>query len=101
MLNALTTTLNDDNIKILDAIAAIYMIPVDKYNKDYDMFNKGNLGYNGEERIIDEIKNSKDTKYLILKDEFSKNWQTPLTIIDYVKNNKIKSGEIEIFDIYE
>ena len=31
-------------VYILDANAAIYMIPLDKYNKDYDMFNKGNLG---------------------------------------------------------
>ena len=57
--------------------------------------------YNGEKRIIKEIVNSKDTKYLILKDEFNKNWQTPLEIINYVKKNKIKTGEIEIFDIYE
>ena len=28
----------------------------DRYNKDYDMFNKGNLGKNGENRIINEIK---------------------------------------------
>ncbi|MBE5820336.1 MAG: hypothetical protein E7310_05955 [Clostridiales bacterium] len=31
-------------VYILDANAALYMIPLNKYNKDYDMFNKGNLG---------------------------------------------------------
>ena len=35
---------NDKTVYILDATAAIFMIPIDKYNKDYDMFLKGNLG---------------------------------------------------------
>ena len=90
-----------ENVKILDATAAIYMIPIDKYNKDYDMLLKGNLGENGEEILIKDIEQSKDTKYLVLKDEYSKNWQTPLNIIKYVTNNKTKTGEIEIFNIYE
>ena len=38
------------NVYILDASAAIYMIPINRYNKDYDMFLKGNLGACGEER---------------------------------------------------
>ena len=35
---------NNKTVYILDATAAIYMIPLNKYNKDYDMFLKGNLG---------------------------------------------------------
>ena len=87
---------NNQDVKILDASAAIYMIPIDQYNKNYDMLLKGNLGENGENKIIEEIAN-----YLILKDKFNKNWQTPLNIIDYVKNNKKKIGEIAVYDIYE
>ena len=89
------------DIKILDATAAIYMIPINKYNKNYDMLLKGNLGENGEKNIKEEIKNSRDIKYLVLQDRFNKNWQTPLDVIEYVKTNKNKIGEIEIFDIYE
>ena len=91
--------LKNDNVIILDASAAAYMIPIDRYNKDYDMFNKGNLGYKGEQKIIEQIMEN-NTQYLILKDEYSKNWQTPMDIIEYVKENKTKIGEIEIFDIY-
>lgn len=37
--------LNQDKpVYILDAEAAIFMIPIDKYNKKYDLFLKGNLG---------------------------------------------------------
>ena len=91
----------EKKVKILDASAAIYMIPIDRYHKNYDMLLKGNLGKNGEQKIIQEISEKKDVKYLILKDEFSKNWQIPLKIIDYVKNNKTKIGEIGLFDIYQ
>lgn len=90
-----------ENVKILDATAAIYMIPIERYNKDYDLFLKGNLGGDGEEKIIKDIENSIDTKYFVLKDQYQKNWQTPLNIIDFVKENKTKVGEIEIFDIYK
>lgn len=97
------TYINSSNkdIKILDASAAVYMIPLNRYNKAYDMLNKGNLGHNGEEKIIKNIQESKNTQYLILKDYYILNWQTPLSIINYVKENKTKVGEIEIFDIYE
>lgn len=91
----------NENVKILDATAALYMIPLNRYNKDYDMLLKGNLGFDGENRIIKEISNFKNTKYLILNDKYNKNWQTPFDIINYVKENKKKSGEISIFDIYE
>ena len=93
--------LENKDIKILDSSAAIYMIPIDRYNKDFDMFNKGNFGANGEKRIIQNILESKGTKFLILNDKYSKNWQTPLDIIDFVKINKTKTGKIKIFDIYE
>ena len=77
------------------------MIPINKYNKNYDMLLKGNLGKNGEKNIKEEIKDSRDIRYLVLQDRFNRNWQTPLDVIEYVKTNKNKIGEIEIFDIYE
>ena len=66
------------------------MIPIDRYNKNYDMFLKGNLGESSFEKITNDIKNNSETRYLILKDKYKKNWQTPLNIIDYVKENKTK-----------
>ncbi len=41
---------NGKTVYILDSIAAIYMIPEENYNKNYDMFNRGNLGKDGEKR---------------------------------------------------
>lgn len=92
---------SNKNVKILDATAAIYTIPTNIYNKNYDMLLKGNLGKNGEEKLIQEIQENNNTQYLVLKDNFTKNWQTPIDVINYVLENKTKIGKIEIFDIYE
>ncbi len=89
-------------VYILDAEAAIYMISLDRYNKDFDMFNKGNLGSKNEVGIIEELKQlPSGTKLLIKNNKYSKNWQTPMEVIHFVENNFNKIDEINIFDIYE
>lgn len=90
---------NDDNVIILDASASVYMIPLNRYNKDFDMFNKGNLGINGEERIIKEISNYQNTIYLVINEK-DRNWQTPLKVIEYVEKNKKKIDTIDVFYVY-
>ena len=69
-------------VYILDSDAALYMIPIDRYHKDYDMFNKGNFGSRGEEGKIEDLKEEKDIIVLIKKDGIA------------------RIGEILIFDIY-
>lgn len=93
--------LENKNVIIADTSASLYMIPIDRYNKDFDTFNKGNFGANGEKRLIEQISNSKDVKYLLLSDKFSKNWQMPTEVIEFIKLRKNKIGTIEIYDIYE
>jgi len=104
-------TIIDDYIKtqhacgkgvyILDATACIYMIPIDIYNKNYDMFNKGNLGAKGEEGQIEKLKNENNTIVLILNDNYRRNWQNPEKVRAYIINDWNKIGEILHFDIYE
>ena len=109
--NALINKINDvDNyilsqntdVYILDAEAAIYMISLDLYNKDFDMLLKGNLGSSGEIGQIEKIKNLEiGTKILIKNEKYNLNWQTPMEVLYYIRNNLNKIGEINIFDIYE
>lgn len=95
--------LNKNNkIYILDSEAAIYMISLNQYHKDFDMFLKGNLGSGGEIGQIKKINQlEKGTKILIKNNQYKLNWQTPLEVISYIKNNFTKIGEVSIFDIYE
>lgn len=86
-------------VYVLDAEAAIYMIPLDIYNKDYDMFLKGNLGKSGEQGIIDRIASEDDAIYLIKKSGL--NWQNPDNVRNYIIDNLQCTGDISIFWIFE
>ena len=92
---------NNKKVYILDATAAIYMIPINIYNKDYDMFLKGNIGGKGEQGQIEKIKNMKNAYLLIKHNANDRNWQTPTEVIEYVENNLKKVDTIESFDVYD
>ena len=83
----------------MDVSAAVYMIPVDRYNKNYDMFRIGNLGSGGEDAIIEKIK-SEDSLYLIKNDESKINWQNPSKIRAYIKENMELVDSKGSFDVY-
>lgn len=92
----------DKDIYILDATAALYMIPLNKYNKDYDLFLKGNIGAESEEGQIKKLKNEDKNTIILIKNEmYIRNWQNPENVRNYIINNWTKTGEIGCFDIYE
>lgn len=91
----------EKEVILLDATAAYYMIPIDQYHKNYDMFLKGNLGSKGEDGQIEKLKNLQNTQILIMNDAYNRNWQNPEKVRKYIQANKTKIGEIGIFDIYE
>ena len=88
------------DVYILDSEAAVYMIPLDRYNKDFDMFLKGNLGSASEEGQIEKIKHMENAIILIKNDKIALNWQTPTTVIEYIKNNLEKIGTVSFFNAY-
>lgn len=88
-------------VNILDSNAVAIHIPMDKYIKNYDMFNKGNFGKEGEAGLISEIQQNNNQVYLIKKSKYAKNWQNPTLVTDYIEQNLNKTGEINIYDIYE
>lgn len=89
-------------VYILDAEAAIYMIPLDKYNKDYDMFLKGNVGKDGEKGQIEKIKQRQENElYLIKKESLNLNWQTPVNVIKYIRDNLELVDQISIYEVYK
>ena len=91
----------DKKVYILDPISALYTIPIDVYNKNYDMFLIGNLGKDGEQGIIEDIKNEEDAIYLVKNEQYLRNWQNPEGVREYVINNLEKTGELLYFDIYQ
>lgn len=91
----------DRNVYILDAVSAIYTIPINQYTKNYDMFLIGNLGGDGEEGIIEDLQEEENYIVLIKNEQYSRNWQNPEKVRKYIIENMNKIGEIDAFDVYE
>lgn len=64
------------------------------------MFLKGNIGKDGEDGIIEEIKNSSNTIYILKNRELPLNWQAPVNAINYIRENSEYVGDLDIFEIY-
>ena len=88
-------------VYILDSMSAIFTIPIDRYYKNYDIFDIGNFGGRGEDGIIEDLKNTDNLLVLIRKDGIPKNWQHPYKITDYAIENFEKIEEIDIYDVYK
>lgn len=99
-VNDVRNQYSKDKIYILDSDASLYDIAEEKYYKNYDMFNKGNLGKNSEDGIIKNIEDSTDSYYMIRKKNISANWQTPTQVTQYIRDNLENVGEVDMYDIY-
>lgn len=84
-------------VYIADASAAVYMIPLDLYHKDFDMLSKGNTGSQSVRQLLSGTENA---LFLIAKDSSNWNWQTNLELLYYIKENYQLVGEVEQFDVY-
>ena len=82
-------------VYILDSTAGIYYIPLNQYNKDYDMFLKGNLGGKGEDGIIERIDTEENAIYLLKKSGL--NWQNPGDVRNYIIDNLEYSEDVLCF----
>ena len=76
------------------------MIPLDRYNKNFDLFLKGNLGAKGEKGQIENLENMEEKTILIMKDTLRRNWQNPEEVRNYIKQNMTKIETIGVFDVY-
>lgn len=91
-----------DNTYIVNTIGVLYMIPLERYNGIFDLVNKGNLGEDGENALIDRIKNMENVYFLVVpsnKITVSSD-QNPLKVIEYIENNYEYIKDLERFKVY-
>ena len=50
--------------------------------------------------IIQDLKSKDNLMLLVVKDIYKTNWQTPETILDFVRNNYERVDEVDVFDVY-
>ena len=87
------------NVKIISYYANLYMNLLGRNNGEMDLPFYGNLGKDGEDGLIEQIKQLKNTKILILTQE-DENYQESKKVMNYIKENYPKEGEIRQFSIY-
>ena len=86
-------------VKILSYKSDLYMNILKRNNGKMDLPFYGNLGKDGVDGLIEEIKQLKNTKLLILNDD-TYLYQESDKIRNFIKDNYKKIGEIEEFYIY-
>lgn len=88
------------DVKIVSYYSNLYMNILGKNNGIMDLPFGGNMGKDGAEGVINQIKNLKNSKILITKEKDEK-YQETTQIRDYIQSNMKLIGEINRFLIYE
>ena len=89
------------NVKILSYKANLYMLPLEKNNGIFDLAFFGNMGKEGENGLINEISQLKNTFLLIPTDEKNVFQQESKKVRQYIINSYEKIGEIQEYSIYK
>lgn len=95
----------DKNQKGLDVIicsseSAYVMIPLKQSHGAYDLIFYGNLGYNGIEKMKQDILSREHTEFLVLKREDDMFRQEVTEIRDFIIENLSRYGEFLNYDVY-
>lgn len=104
-IEELSAYIEYQNSKGIDVIicsydSALTMVPLRQSHGAYDLVFYGNLGYNGIEKIKEDILSRERTEFIIFKDEDDMFGQEVREIRDFIQNNLTKCGEILNYDIY-
>ena len=90
----------DKQTIVLSYYSNLYMNILDRNNEKMDLPFYGNLGREGEDGLIEEIKELQNANLLILKEEDNK-FQESKKVRNYVIKNYKQIGEIGRFFIYD
>lgn len=84
-------------VLIADSYATAYLLPIERYYKDFSLLNIGNLGT----QSVSELLWRENAIYLVRSDQSLANQQSCYELIEYITTNYIKIGEVLGFDVYE
>ena len=90
---------NGIDVKILSHRAMWYLLQLHQFNGEMDLPFYGNLGQDGEDGLIENIKKLKNTKVLILK-EGETRAQESEKMEELIRQNYKKTEEISVFEVY-
>ncbi|MBR4733750.1 MAG: hypothetical protein IK081_13380 [Lachnospiraceae bacterium] len=85
-------------VRFADQSAAFFNIPMDTYEKNWDMLNIGNFGTNTIEGLLGEDHNY---LYFVYRNEEDLGLQSHFELIHYIKKHYEKIDEVLCFDVYK
>lgn len=85
-------------VRVVGDSAIAFKIPIDYYEKDWDLLLVGNIG---TKSVDDLLETSEKCQYLVNKNTELLGSQNHFELIEYIKNNYVKVGEVLMFDVYE
>ena len=89
---------NSKKIIFLSSNAYYFKLINNKNIDHFDLINKGNMGYNGHNKLINRINKNRDAYYLI--DRYELLGQIDGEALSYVKDNARKIDSVNRFDVY-
>lgn len=95
---------NNNDIRVFSIEAMLYTLELNIDNGYFDMPLNGNMGENGDDKLIKEIKELKTGTLLLIENEELTKYKTdqfPVNVRNFVNNNYNKIEQIENFDVYE
>lgn len=91
---------NNIDVIIFSYESAFPMVELKQSHGAYDLLFNGNLGYNGKEKIKNDILNRKDTEFWVVTDEADLFEQEPPEIRQFIIDNLDFKGTICNYSIY-
>ena len=82
---------------LVDAAAAAYLLPMDRYLKDFSLLNMGNLGT----KSVEDLLWREDAIYLVRKNRSQMLWQSHFELLDFIEAHYAKVGEGCGFEAYQ
>lgn len=89
----------DRPVYILDGAAVLYKIPMDLYDKDYDVCLAGNWGSKTAEEAAERLLET-DGVMLLAADGYGVNRQVPESFLEYIRERAVCVGRVEKYDVY-
>lgn len=84
-------------VYIADESAAAYMIPLDSYQKNWDMLLVGNIGVETCQTLLET---DRPSIYLVAKDDAALSKQAHIELINFIRNSYTYIDEVLCFDVY-
>lgn len=90
----------DENIMYVVPDAYYFKIIRDENCSYFDLINHGNLGYHGSDWLLKQVKEMKNTLFIVDVSEYDSGNQIDQQLLKYIIEKGIKVDSIDFYDVY-